>query len=1198
MDGVVVKRGAARKRKATAAGIQSQNKETPAPGSAEVREAIFRWLLHHLARVLPTVSTGPRLANSIRRAFPSADQAPAFNLSCQPEQRAAMKEAEELATQDTAGASVKDFERQLSDCTQALLEQASTSGSHVECIVLASKVVRAITGILQTPGVALYSEKHNDVVSMAHGTLLKAIKIKIPPTSVRESVPRLVLALKRPTAPAAMLSIAPLMELQYEVWRRAADALAKLVVRDQSVRQVISDEDLAELVAGLTEMLERAAPRESRIHRAAANALIALDVHETMVSNLKSTMESFMERLKLPTHTERDTALGEMLLQVKRNTHTLGEVAKQDANHVDTLIMAGTLQAIMPVLQLGSDHSKETFLGQSEVTVTMALAFVHAEKEACQALGNLVSHANSRAEHQKQAAEAGAIGCLIGLLVRPLPPAPSGISTDARRLSEALLVASNDLARRAADALTKIACDNDEIKARIIAEDGVQTLRLLLERRDSKVQRAAAGALITLGEHERLVTETLRIHDRILARPDERRLRDVLKQSVRTLAELAKESQAFNQSSSDGDMVDAVVRAGAVEAIVPLLSLSQAIGEECTASIGDIEKEASYAISLLASKDVNQNRIAEAGALPGLVALLKRYPPQLSGQVPPSVARRAADAVTNLAHENNSIKNQVRTEGGIPPLVSLLETRDAKVQRAAASALRTLAFKNDENKNQIVECGALPNLIFMVKSDDQAIHYEAVGVIGNLVHSSLHIKRRVLDEGALQPVIGLLSSDCPESQREAALLLGQFATTEPEFKIKIVQRGAVAPLIQMLNNNDSQLREMAAFALGRLAQNPDNQVGICHGSGLRPLLDLLDSNVGNLQHNAAFALYGLADHEDNVPDIVREGTVQRLKDRELIVQASKDCVQKTLKRLEDKMTGRVLRYLIYLMTTSNKVITHRIAVALAYLCRDEDMRLIFMEKGGMDILLNMLVPKFGHHESMKPNDAQHLSNQKDAATALHIVAQKVGRLCPEEDAPLPPTPQAYLEEHFNNPELSDIRFVVGDREFHAHKIAFTHCFDAFHEMIESCTVAHANSGESAVVEVKHITASTFEALMRFIYTGALDVNSPTELARLLRVAHEYDMTGLKRRCEAALVADVKNQGADLDPNDMLTLYHVSRGLQASSVSRACALHALEHRAKVVEKIGQEEFTEVVAEMAPLVREHLHSMFYRLGDKIE
>jgi hypothetical protein len=40
-------------------------------------------------------------------------------------------------------------------------------------------------------------------------------------------------------------------------------------------------------------------------------------------------------------------------------------------------------------------------------------------------------------------------------------------------------------------------------------------------------------------------------------------------------------------------------------------------------------------------------------------------------------------------------------EGGIPPLVHLLEFSDTKVQRAAAGELRTLAFKNDENKNQV-----------------------------------------------------------------------------------------------------------------------------------------------------------------------------------------------------------------------------------------------------------------------------------------------------------------------------------------------------------------------------------------------------------------------------------------------------------------------------------------------------------------
>lgn len=42
-----------------------------------------------------------------------------------------------------------------------------------------------------------------------------------------------------------------------------------------------------------------------------------------------------------------------------------------------------------------------------------------------------------------------------------------------------------------------------------------------------------------------------------------------------------------------------------------------------------------------------------------------------------------------------------RIEGGIPPLVELLESQDIKVQRAAAGALRTLAFKNDENKTLV-----------------------------------------------------------------------------------------------------------------------------------------------------------------------------------------------------------------------------------------------------------------------------------------------------------------------------------------------------------------------------------------------------------------------------------------------------------------------------------------------------------------
>ena len=179
-------------------------------------------------------------------------------------------------------------------------------------------------------------------------------------------------------------------------------------------------------------------------------------------------------------------------------------------------------------------------------------------------------------------------------------------------------------------------------------------------------------------------------------------------------------------------------------------------------------KEACFILGLMAVRPEYQRNIADSGALDHLVSLIRMHPKIPSGRTPPNrsggVARRAADAMTNLAHENVHVKNLVRSKGGIPPLVSLLESWDAKVQRAAAGALRTLAFKNEENKQQIVQQGALALLIRMLTSEEPgtpepcpspssdesasaAVHYEAVGVIGNLVHSSNNIKKQVMTAG-------------------------------------------------------------------------------------------------------------------------------------------------------------------------------------------------------------------------------------------------------------------------------------------------------------------------------------------------------------------------------------------------------------------------------------------------------------------
>ncbi|KAK9809295.1 hypothetical protein WJX73_002053 [Symbiochloris irregularis] len=636
--------------------------------------------------------------------------------------------------------------------------------------------------------------------------------------------------------------------------------------------------------------------------------------------------------------------------------------------------------------------------------------------------------------------------------------------------------------------------------------------------------------------------------------------RSALRKASHTLAELAKTEEN----------VETIVDAMAVPAVVPILSLfgqqsaTEPAPQAITSIEEEIEKEACFILGLLAIKQEHQHAIADQGALSGLVRLLQRYLPatNLSQGPGASLVRRAADAVTNLAHENVVIKSRVRSEGGIPPLVSLLEAYDNKVQRAAAGALRTLAFKNEDNKNQIVECGALPTLIHMLRAEDVLIHYEAVGVIGNLVHSSQHIKKRVLEEGALQPVIGLLASDCTESQREAALLLGQFATTDTDYKAKIVQRGAVPPLIDMLGHTDVQLKEMAAFALGRLAQNPDNQAGIVQAGGLGPLLELMASRNGNLQHNAAFALYGLADSEDNIAAIVRQGGVQALQQCELLVQPSKDCVQKTLKRLEEKVAGKVLNQVLYSLTSPDRILQQRTATALARLVKEQDLKLVFVDRRALDILLQMLT-----------DPASTSARQHESASALFELARKANATAPIDCAPAPPVQHVYLGDvYVNSPTLSDVTFLVEGRHFHAHRIALLASSDTFRAMFDG----HYKEKDAAVIPIPNIRFHVFEAMMRCIYTGAVEVRA--DMAEdLLQAADQYMLEGLKRLCEASICSS-------LTVESLANTYALAENFNAPQLARRCVLFALERYEAAVLALGAGPFATLIEQMVPKLKE--------------
>lgn len=453
----------------------------------------------------------------------------------------------------------------------------------------------------------------------------------------------------------------------------------------------------------------------------------------------------------------------------------------------------------------------------------------------------------------------------------------------------------------------------------------------------------------------------------------------------------------------------------------------------------------------------------------------------------------------------------------------------------------------------------------MLQSEDPSMHGEAIGAIGNLVHSSPDIKKEVIRAGALQPVIGLLSSTCLETQREAALLIGQFASPDSDCKVHIAQRGAITPLIKMLQSSDEQVMEMSAFALGRLAQDTHNQAGIGQRGGIISLLNLLDVHTGSVQHNAAFALYGLADNEENLADFIKAGGIQRLQDDNFTVQPTRDCVVRTLKRLENKIHGPVLNQLLYLMRNTEKTIQMRIALALAHLCDPKDGKLIFIDNNGVEFLLELL-----YLSGMK--------QQKYSSRALFELARKATSFAPEDSAPSSPTQRVFLGEEFvNNPTLSDVTFLIDGKKFYAHKICLVASSDIFRAMFDGLY----KERNAQNVEIPNISWEVFELMMRFIYTGRISITK--HLAQdLLVAADQYLIEGLKRLCEYTIAQDICVDNIPM-------MYDLADTFNASALRRACTLFVLEHYTKLSSEIW---FPMFIKKIIPEIRGYITDILTR------
>lgn len=111
-----------------------------------------------------------------------------------------------------------------------------------------------------------------------------------------------------------------------------------------------------------------------------------------------------------------------------------------------------------------------------------------------------------------------------------------------------------------------------------------------------------------------------------------------------------------------------------------------------------------------------------------------------------------------------------------------------------------------------------------------------------------------------------------------------------------------------------------------------------------------------------------------------------------------------------------------------------------------------------------------------------------------------------------------FEKLLEDRKFSDVRIVVGDKTFHAHKAVLSVRSSVFAAMFNHGMKEQKESR----IDITDFDAEVIEQLLFFIYSGTVDLDQIERLAsKLFAVADKYEIEGLKIICEQALIVNLK-----------------------------------------------------------------------------
>ncbi|KAM4734069.1 LOW QUALITY PROTEIN: ankyrin repeat and BTB/POZ domain-containing protein 2 [Anableps anableps] len=169
-------------------------------------------------------------------------------------------------------------------------------------------------------------------------------------------------------------------------------------------------------------------------------------------------------------------------------------------------------------------------------------------------------------------------------------------------------------------------------------------------------------------------------------------------------------------------------------------------------------------------------------------------------------------------------------------------------------------------------------------------------------------------------------------------------------------------------------------------------------------------------------------------------------------------------------------------------------------------------------------------------------------------------------APLPAIPEmkaslsAQLDPLFlNNPDMSDVTFIVEGKPFYGHKVLLITASDKFKSLLAS---SGSDGSPSKEIEISDVKYHIFQMMMSYLYCGGTESlkTNVTDLLMLLSAANQFQLGSLQRHCEL-----ICSKHINLD--NAVSIYKTAKANGSVDLSACCESFFLQQMPALLEKDG-------------------------------